>query len=179
MSNLIILDRDGVINQDSLQYIKSVDELIFLPGSLEAIAKLTAVDYKIAVATNQSGVSRGYYDLAQLARIHQKLIQEADKAGGIINFIAYCPHLPELGCFCRKPQPGMLLAIARHFRCSLTKVPFVGDRVTDIQAAKAVGASPMVVISPMTDLQELKAFSNIPIFHSLAECVQQLLDEHE
>ncbi len=179
MTNLIILDRDGVINHDSLQYIKSREEFIFLPGSLEAIAKLTAADYKIAIATNQSGVSRGYYDSEQLAGIHQKLMKEVQKMGGTIDFIAYCPHLPESGCFCRKPQPGMLLAIARHFHCSLANVPFIGDRITDIQAAEAVGASPMMVISPMTNQQQLTAYPHIPVFDSLADCVQQILSKNE
>jgi D-glycero-D-manno-heptose 1,7-bisphosphate phosphatase len=176
MTNLIILDRDGVINQDSFQYIKSRDELIFLPGSLDAIAKLTAAGYKIGVATNQSGVSRGYYDSQELSLIHQKLLAHVKEAGGSIEIIEYCPHLPDSGCFCRKPQPGMLLAIGRHFNCSLRGVPFIGDRITDIRAAEAVGAYPIMVKSQMTNIEELADYEHVPVFSSLAECVHSLLE---
>jgi len=175
MNKVIILDRDGVINQDSLHYIKSVDEFILLPGSVEAIARLTAAEYRIAVATNQSGVTRGYYDEQELAAIHQTLLTSVSAAGGFIEIIEYCTHMPEAGCFCRKPNPGMLLAIAQRFNCSLTNVPFVGDRVSDIQAGIAAGATPLVVLSPMTDRVGLAAYPNVPIFSSLAACVESLL----
>lgn len=174
---LIILDRDGVINQDSLHYIKSPDECLLLPGSCEAIARLTAAGYRIAVATNQSGIARGYYDAAQLAAIHEKILTHVKEAGGCIDYVIYCPHMPDAGCACRKPQPGMLLAVSKHFHYPLANVPFIGDRVSDIQAAEAAGALPMVVLSPMTDRVSLAAYPHVPIFTSLAQCVDQLLAE--
>ena len=172
---LIILDRDGVINQDSLLYIKSTDEFIIIPGSCEAIARLNAAGYRVAVATNQSGIARGYYDEEQLAAIHEKMKASVEAVGGHIDFVIYCPHMPDAGCYCRKPQPGMLLAIAKHFDCSLENVPFIGDRVSDIQASEAAGAVPMMVLSSMTDRAGLAAYSDVPIFTSLAQCVNALL----
>ena len=175
MTGFIILDRDGVINQDSLDYIKSVDEFILIPGSVEAIARLTAAGYKIGVATNQSGVSRGLYTEEGLGAINNKMIHEVQSAGGQIDAIEYCIHLPDEGCFCRKPQPGMLLALAKRFNTSLKEVSFVGDRVSDIQAAHAAGANPVMVLSTMTDLIGLRAYPQVPVYHSLAEYVDQLL----
>ncbi len=174
---LVILDRDGVINQDSIHYIKSPDECVLLPGSCAAIACLTAAGYKVAVATNQSGIARGYYDESQLAAIHEKLLKNVQKAGGCIDFIIHCPHMPDSGCACRKPAAGMLLTIAKHFNCSLMNVPFIGDRVSDIQAAEAAGALPMMVLSPMTDRISLETYSYVPIFTSLAQCVDKILAE--
>ena len=175
MSKLIILDRDGVINQDSLHYIKSPDEFLLLPGSCEAIARLSGAGYRVAVATNQSGIARGYYDEAQLAAIHAKMRLYVEAAGGSIDYICHCPHMPEAGCICRKPKPGLLLAIARHFDCSLENVPFVGDRVSDIQAAQAAGAVPMMVLSPMTDRVGFESYPDVLVFSSLALCVDALL----
>lgn len=174
---LIILDRDGVINQDSIHYIKSPDECLLLPGSCEAIARLTAAGYRVAVATNQSGIARGYYNVAQLTAIHEKILTSVQEAGGCIDFITYCPHMPDSGCACRKPHPGMLLTIAKHFNCSLTDVPFVGDRVSDIAAAEAAGALPIMVLSPMTDRVCLASYPHVPIFTSLEQYVNELLAE--
>ncbi|ASQ46761.1 D-glycero-beta-D-manno-heptose 1,7-bisphosphate 7-phosphatase [Legionella clemsonensis] len=179
MNKVILLDRDGVINQDSLHYIKSAEEFIFLPGSIAAIVRLTEAGYRIGVATNQSGVSRGYYTEAELATIHQKLINEVHAAGGKIAAIEYCIHMPNEGCSCRKPQPGMLQALARHLNCSLDNIPYVGDRVSDIQAAEAAGAKPMIVLSPMTDRIGLQHYPHVPVFTSLEDCVDFLLTEHD
>ena len=172
---LIILDRDGVINQDSIHYIKSPEEYILLPGSCEAIARLTRAGYTVAIATNQSGIARGYYDEAQLAAIHEKMRNSVSAVGGHIAFITHCPHMPEAGCLCRKPQPGMLIAIAQHFDCSLNNVRFIGDRVSDIQAAEAAGAIPKMVLSPMTDRVGLAAYPHVPVFSSLAHCVDDMI----
>ncbi len=172
---LIILDRDGVINQDSLQYIKSPDEFVLLPGSVDAIARLTKAGYLIAVATNQSGIARGYYDAAQLAAIHNKMQGLVNAAGGRIDKIEYCPHMPDSGCLSRKPNPGLLKRIAEFYGCSLNNVPFVGDRVSDIQAAEAAGAIPVMVLSSMTDRVALAAFPHVPVFHSLADYVDSFL----
>jgi D-glycero-D-manno-heptose 1,7-bisphosphate phosphatase len=176
MTRIILLDRDGVINQDSLNYIKSVDECIFIPGSLESIARLTQAGFKIGVATNQSGVSRGLYTEPELAVIHNQLMDKLHDAGGRIDALEYCIHLPEEGCTCRKPQPGMLFALAKRFNSTLKHVPFVGDRISDIQAATAAGADPVVVLSPMTDLEELFTYPDVPVYQSLKEYVDQLLE---
>ena len=176
MTKLIILDRDGIINQDSLEYIKSPDEFVLIPGSVEAIAALTRAGYHVAVATNQSGISRRLYDEAQLTAIHEKMKACVRAAGGRIDLVLHCPHMPESGCACRKPNPGLLQAIAKHFnKTSLAGVPFVGDRVSDIQAAKAAGALPIMVLSSMTDKVALAEYADVPVFSSLAEYVSELL----
>ena len=174
-SKLIILDRDGIINQDSLHYIKSPDEFILLPDSVQAIARLNAAGYRVAVATNQSGIARGLYDVAQLTAIHDKMLAGVHAAGGHIDAIEYCPHMPDSGCPCRKPKPGLLLNIAKRLDCSLMNVPFVGDRVSDIQAAEAVGAKPIMVLSSMTNNLALADFPYVPVFNSLADYVDDLL----
>ncbi|AAU27917.1 TPA: D-glycero-beta-D-manno-heptose 1,7-bisphosphate 7-phosphatase [Legionella pneumophila] len=175
MNRIILLDRDGVINTDSINYIKNVDELIIIPDSIIAIARLSAAGYKIGVATNQSGVSRGLYSEDDLSAIHCKLREVLAEAGGQIDALEYCIHLPEDNCFCRKPQPGMLKALAEKLNCSLDSVPFVGDRVSDIQAALAVGAQPIIVLSNMTDMSELAQYPKVPIYNSLLQYVNQLL----
>lgn len=173
---LIILDRDGVINHDSVNYIRSPAEYVFLPGSAEAIARLCAAGYHIAVATNQSGISRGYYSEAQLSAIHQKMLLHVKQVGGRIDLIVYCPHLPDMGCGCRKPEPGMLLSIAKHFNCSLEGVPFVGDRLSDVLAGKAAGASPILIQSPMTDTIDMGILTqDIPKYAALSDFVDSFL----
>ncbi|MDP3705859.1 MAG: D-glycero-beta-D-manno-heptose 1,7-bisphosphate 7-phosphatase [Legionellaceae bacterium] len=174
---VIILDRDGIINEDSPYYIKSEDEFIFLPGSVEAIARLTASGYRIGVATNQSGVSRGYYSEAKLAAIHEKMMYHVLAAGGRIDEIVYCLHMPEDECLCRKPNPGMLFELASRFACAPSDLIFIGDKITDIQAAEAAGAKPMLVLSSMTDQNTLQSYPHVPVFSSLAECVECLITE--
>lgn len=144
---LIILDRDGVINYDSEAYIKSPDEWVPIPGSLEAIASLTQAGYTISVATNQSGVARGYYDLATLEKIHQKMHEMVSDAGGRIDSVFLCPHGPEENCVCRKPKAGLFKQIAAHYRIELTDIPAVGDSLRDIQAAQAVGCQCYLVLT--------------------------------
>ncbi|MDP1602395.1 MAG: D-glycero-beta-D-manno-heptose 1,7-bisphosphate 7-phosphatase [Legionella sp.] len=175
LKKVVLLDRDGVINQDSLHYIKSVDEFIPIPGSIEAIVRLTRAGFLIGVATNQSGISRGLYSEEELQAIHRKMVKLVQSAGGEIHAIEYCIHMPDLGCACRKPNPGMLYALARRLGCSLENVPFIGDRVSDIQAAEAVGAKPVMVLSPMTDRVGLLPYSYVPVYNSLAEWVDALL----
>lgn len=177
-SQVIILDRDGIINQDSLNYVKSADEFIFLPESTRAIGELTAAGYRIGIATNQSGIARGYYDHAILREIHAKMLAGIAEHGGQIDFIEYCPHKPQENCACRKPQPGMLLALARKFAVSPTELIFIGDKITDVKAAEAVGASPMLVYSQMTDKEALKAYPNLLKFVSLKNCVEHILQEY-
>lgn len=179
MKKVILLDRDGVINQDSFDYIKSPDEFIIIPGSMEAIARLHAAGYQLGIATNQSGVSRTYYSEQVLLSIHQKMMKAINAAGGDIAAIEYCVHLPSEDCSCRKPQPGMLIRLAERLDCDLTDVPFVGDRVSDIQAALAVGAKPVMVLSQMTDRIGLANYPQVPVYHSLAEWVDHWLQHNE
>jgi D-glycero-D-manno-heptose 1,7-bisphosphate phosphatase len=148
---LILLDRDGVINHDSDAYIKSPDEWIPIPGSLEAIARLTQAGYRIAVLTNQSGVGRGYYSLATLAAMHEKMHQALLAVGGKIDAIFFCPHTPEAGCHCRKPGTGLFEQAAQHFQVDLQGVPMIGDSLRDIQAAEAMGCK-AIRITPSFDL---------------------------
>jgi D-glycero-D-manno-heptose 1,7-bisphosphate phosphatase len=144
---LIILDRDGVINHDSDAYVRSPGEWRPLPGSLEAIARLYRGGYRIVVATNQSGIARGLFDLATLAAIHAKMQQAVAGAGGRIDAIFFCPHGPEDGCACRKPRPGLFLEILQRFKAAPTEVHAIGDQLRDLQAAHAVGCRPVLVLS--------------------------------
>jgi len=142
---LIILDRDGVINQDSDAFVKSPDEWIALPGSLQAIARLRQADWTVVVASNQSGLGRGLFDMATLNAIHAKMRREVTVAGGAIDAIFICPHLPEDGCDCRKPLPGMYRQIADRYDIELAGVPAVGDSLRDLQAGAAMGCAPWLV----------------------------------
>jgi D-glycero-D-manno-heptose 1,7-bisphosphate phosphatase len=144
---LIILDRDGVVNFDSDRFIKSPDEWRPIPGSLEAIAKLTQSGYRVIIATNQSGVGRGLFDMATLNAIHARMHKAVTQAGGRIDAIFYCPDTAESNSPCRKPSPGMFHAIAERFNVSLERVPAVGDGLRDLQAAAAVGAQPILVLT--------------------------------
>ena len=142
---LLILDRDGVINHDSDAYIKSVEEWVPIPGSIEAIAALSKAGWTVAIATNQSGIARGYYDLATLDAMHARLRSLVAQQGGEVGLIVYCPHGPDEGCDCRKPKPGMLHTIARHYSVDLPGLWFVGDSKGDLQAASAVDSQPVLV----------------------------------
>jgi D-glycero-D-manno-heptose 1,7-bisphosphate phosphatase len=144
---LVILDRDGVINHDSATYIKSPDEWKPIARSLDAIARLTQADYRVVVATNQSGVGRGLFDMATLNAIHDKMHRAVGQAGGRIDAVFYCPHAMEANCGCRKPRAGMLEDIGRRFNTSLKDVPSIGDQLRDLQAAAAVGAQPILVLT--------------------------------
>lgn len=144
---LVILDRDGVINQDSDQYIKSPAEWKPVKGSMEAIARLTQDGYRVVVATNQSGIARGLFDMSTLNAIHDTMHKAASLAGGRIEAIFFCPHAATDGCACRKPQPGLLLEISRRLNIPLAGVPFVGDSLKDLQAAVAAGAQPVLVLT--------------------------------
>lgn len=144
---LLILDRDGVINEDSDSFIKTPDEWIPLPGSLEAIARLTKAGYTIVVATNQSGLGRGFFDTMTLNAIHQKMQAAVKAAGGLIEAIFFCPHTANDNCDCRKPRQGMFSTIAERFDTKLDEVPSVGDSLRDLQAAFLAGCTPILVLS--------------------------------
>jgi len=174
----IILDRDGVINQDSDDYIKSPEEFIPIDGSLEAIAKLKQAGYKIVVATNQSGIARELYDLDTLHRMHDKLSRLLQNEGAQLDGIFYCPHGPNEICHCRKPKPGMYLDIAKRFNVDLTKVTVVGDSLRDLQAAIAVNAKPVLVKTgkgERTIKNHGEEISDIPVYDSLAHYVNSIL----
>ncbi|MHB0774990.1 D-glycero-beta-D-manno-heptose 1,7-bisphosphate 7-phosphatase [Halomonas sp. WWR20] len=143
---LIILDRDGVINEDSDAYVKSVDEWIPYPQAIEAIAQLSQGGWKIAVATNQSGIARGYYGEAELARIHERMLSLVHEAGGEIAHVAYCPHGPDDNCHCRKPRTGLLEQIQAALKLeSLAGAWMVGDSLRDLQAGTAKDCRPVLV----------------------------------
>ncbi len=144
---LIVLDRDGTINHDSDQYIKSPSEWRPIKGSLEAIARLTQDGWHVVVATNQSGIARGLFDFATLNAIHQTMHAAVLQTGGRIDAIFFCPHRAEDDCDCRKPKPGLLKEIARRMNVDLAAVPVVGDSLRDLQAAAAAGARPMLVLT--------------------------------
>jgi len=178
---LIILDRDGVINEDSDNYIKSPEEFIPLPGSLEAIARLHRAGYAIAVATNQSGIARGYFDIDTLNRMHEKLSQLLLALGGNIDGFFYCPHGPEDGCECRKPKPGLLLDIKVRFNTIMQDVPFVGDSLSDLNAARAVGAKPVLLKSGKGErtLAKGEGLDGVPVYDDLSAFVEALLKQDQ
>lgn len=144
---LVILDRDGVINHDSDAYIKSPDEWQPIDGSLEAIGRLCAAGYRVVVATNQSGIARGLFDLATLGAIHSKMHQCAAQAGGHIDAVFFCPHAGSMQCECRKPKPGMILEILRRYDAVPDEVFFIGDSLRDVQAAAAAQCRPGLVLT--------------------------------
>ncbi len=174
---LVILDRDGVINEDSDNYIKSVDEFVPLPGSLAAIARLNRAGYTVAVATNQSGVGRGLFDLATLGAMHDKLTHLLAKEGGRVDRVFYCPHSPDDACNCRKPLPGLMHQIAEHYAVPLTGVPVIGDSLRDLDAARAVGARPLLVKTGkgLRTLAAAEGLDDVPVYADLAATVDDLV----
>ncbi|MDP2242478.1 MAG: D-glycero-beta-D-manno-heptose 1,7-bisphosphate 7-phosphatase [Pseudomonas sp.] len=173
---LLILDRDGVINYDSDAYIKTLDEWIPLPGAVEAIARLSRAGWTVAVATNQSGLARGYYDQTALDAMHARLHQLVAEQGGELGLIVHCPHGPDDGCDCRKPKPGMLLQIAAHYGVSLAGVWFVGDSSGDLNAALAVGCQPVLVKTGKGLLTLAKPLpAGTLVFDDLAAVASQLI----
>ena len=175
---LVILDRDGVINEDSDAFVKSVDEWRPLPGSIDAIARLTHAGITVAVATNQSGLARGLFDCAELDRMHDKLRGLVTSAGGRVDRIAVCPHGPDDDCDCRKPKPGLLLELGEHFGVPLAGVPVIGDARRDLEAALAVDARPILVRTGKGIATEASLdgpLSNIDVFDNLSAAVDALL----
>src|SRR3954470_2650508 len=144
---LVILDRDGTINVDSDSFIKTPEEWQPLPGALEAIARLNHAGWHVAVASNQSGLGRGLFDVASLNAIHAKMHKMLGAMGGRIDAVFYCPHSPDEGCQCRKPAPGLFEQIGERFGVDLKTVPVVGDTVRDLQAGVAVGCQPHLVLT--------------------------------
>lgn len=176
-ARIIVLDRDGVINHDSDDYIKSAEEWIPIAGSLAAIARLHQLGYRVVIATNQSGVARGLYSLEQLEAIHTRLTEAVAEAGGRIDGIYYCPHGPQDGCDCRKPRPGLLRQIEANLDISLNGCDYVGDSLRDLQAARAVGARPVLVKTGYGE-DTLAAlpdeYRSVPVYDDLAGFVADL-----
>jgi len=171
---LVILDRDGVINRDSVEFIKSPEEFLPLPGSIEAIAALTQAGYRVVVASNQSGLGRGLFSVETLDKIHAKLHAHVTAAGGRVLEIFYCPHKPDEGCRCRKPLPGLFEKIAERFACDLNGVPAIGDSMRDLEAAEAAGAQPILVrtgngkkTESKLRASDLQNGANIPVYDDL------------
>jgi D-glycero-D-manno-heptose 1,7-bisphosphate phosphatase len=175
-SRYVLLDRDGVINQESDDFIKSPEEWRPIESSLEAIALFNEQGYKVVVITNQSGLARGLFDLGMLEKIHAKMHFMTEEKGGKIDAIYFCPHGPDDGCNCRKPKPGLLKAFAADFHADLTKIAVIGDSLRDLQAAEAVGAKPILVKTGKglrTLLNNLHL--NIPVFENLYDAAQHLI----
>ncbi|MGZ5614755.1 MAG: D-glycero-beta-D-manno-heptose 1,7-bisphosphate 7-phosphatase [Methylobacter sp.] len=171
----ILLDRDGVINHDSDEFIKSPDQWLPIEGSLEAIALLNEHGYKIVVVTNQSGIARGLFDLATLEQIHAKMLSMVEEKGGKINAIYFCPHGPDDSCNCRKPKPGLLEMFAADTGANLSGIAVIGDSLRDLQSAQAVGASPMLVKTGK-GRQTLHNNPNldIPVFENLYDAAKYI-----
>lgn len=174
---LIVLDRDGTINHDSEQFIKSPEEWRPIPGSLEAIARLNHAGYRVVVATNQSGIGRGLFDMGTLNAIHEKMHRALAQVGGRIDAVFYCPHAADATCSCRKPNPGLLHEAGRRFNVALSGVPVIGDGLRDLEAAESVGSQPMLVLTGKGErtLREGGFPSNTAIFPDLAFAVSALL----
>lgn len=174
---LIILDRDGVINEDSDDFIKSPDEWQPLPGSLEAIAQLKNAGWQIVIATNQSGIARKLFDLDTLHAIHDKMHHMAHEYGGSIDAIFFCPHGPKDNCDCRKPLPGLFEQISKRLNTSLENVPCIGDSLRDIQASQAAGAQPVLVRTGKgtKTLYSAQGIEDVPVYCDLKQAVNALL----
>jgi D-glycero-D-manno-heptose 1,7-bisphosphate phosphatase len=177
--SIIILDRDGVINYDSIEYIKSPEEWLPIPGSLDAIAQLNRSGFRVLIATNQSGVARGYYDINTLDLIHEKMMRELAAVGGYIEEIFFCPHHPDELCQCRKPRPGMLLKIAEKYTVNLQETFFIGDSIGDIHAAQSAGCKPILVLTGngKKTLTQYPALMHVPNFLNLAKAVEYVLSQ--
>lgn len=175
---LIILDRDGVINHDSDSYIKSLEEWVPIPGSLDAMARLYHGGYRIAIASNQSGLGRGLFSIDDLNAIHRKLARELGSQGAQVEAIFFCPHAPDAKCACRKPLPGLLHEIAARLQIDLAGVPCIGDSWRDLESALAVGAAPILVRTgkgQQTFNDHFSELGNIPVFTDLAAATDFLL----
>lgn len=177
-SNIVILDRDGVINEDSPLFVKSPAEFIPIPGSINAIARLSQAGYRVVVATNQSGLARKLFDEATLAAIHHKLCSMVENLGGKLSGIFYCPHAPDANCGCRKPATGLLEQIEHAMGSSLAGCYFIGDSEKDLQAATAFGCIPVLVRTGNGAYTEQllgpPQSGRPPVYNNLADAVEQI-----
>lgn len=188
---LVILDRDGVINHELPDFVKSADECVPIDGSIDAIARLHQAGFTVVIATNQSGLARGKFDLDDLEAMHEKLTQLVEAAGGEIGAIFYCPHAPEDSCKCRKPKAGLIDAIEAEFNVSAEGVPFIGDAMRDLQAGAIKGCKPILVktgngLTTLATLQDSAAtadkglpqlsLSDVRVFEHLAAAADYLIN---
>lgn len=177
--NIVILDRDGVINFDSDAYIKTPEEWQPIPGSLEAIGRLCAAGYRVAVVSNQSGIGRGLLDEKTLERIHAKMIAGVEAAGGVLSGIYFCPHAPEDDCQCRKPRTALMRQLKADLGLeSFEDVPVIGDKLADLDLAAAVGARGLLVLTGKGADTATLAPIGTEIYADLAAAVDDLLREH-
>ena len=177
---LIVLDRDGVINRDSRDFVKSAAEWGPLPGSIEAIASLSRAGFTVAVASNQSGLGRGLFDRRALAAMHRKFRRLVANAGGRIDRIVVCPHTPDEGCDCRKPKAGLLHRLARYYATDLRGVPVVGDSLRDLEAAVTANARPILVRTGngrKTEAALERSLDSTEVFDDLAAVAAALVKE--
>lgn len=175
---LVILDRDGVINRESREFVKCADEWLPLPGSIGAIAALSKAGYTVTVASNQSGLARGLFDADALRSMHEKLHGLVAAEGGHIDRIVVCPHGPGDSCDCRKPKPGLLLQLGEHYGVALTGVPVIGDSLRDLEAAIATGARPILVRTGNgreTEQNLVGALTGVEVFDDLAAAAAALV----
>jgi D-glycero-D-manno-heptose 1,7-bisphosphate phosphatase len=177
---LVILDRDGVINEDSSNFIKNPSEWIPIAGSLEAIALLNQSGFRVTIATNQSGVSRGLFDMATLNNIHDKMHRELALVGGRIDAVFYCPHAADELCDCRKPKSGMIKEIGKRFSVALDGVPAIGDALRDLQAFADAGCQPILVRTGKGEatLRAGNLPANTLVFSDLNEAVQHIIGDN-
>ena len=177
---LVILDRDGVINHDSDEFVKTPAEWLPIDGSINAIARLSQAGFTVAVATNQSGVGRKIFDESALDAMHDKLRSLVRDAGGEVDRIAYCPHHPDDGCDCRKPAPGLLQELSQQYGVPLDGVPFIGDSERDLEAARAVNGRPILVLTgdgEQTAAELKKRGDSVETFADLDAAAAALISE--
>lgn len=183
MMKLIILDRDGVINEDSDNYVRSVDEWVPVPGSIKAIAELSKAGYTVAVATNQSGLARGYFPESELAGMHSKMDALVEAEGGKIETILFCPHGPDDDCECRKPKPGMMRELIKKHNATPSETWVIGDSLRDLQAGLSAGCKVALVETgkgkrTLSTIKENEPqLTKTPLFKNLKDFSEQLLSE--
>ena len=175
---VIVLDRDGVINEDSDAFVKSLGEWIPIAGSLEAIARLNQAGYRLAIATNQSGVGRGLLTLDDLNAMHQRLHDRLAELGGEVEAIFFCPHRPEEHCPCRKPRPGLLLSVRERFGVGASDLLVIGDSLRDLESAWAAGAAAALVLTGKggrTLADHRERLGETPVYRDLAAAADAIL----
>ena len=177
MAKMVILDRDGVVNQETDDDVTTVEGWAPIPGSIEAISRLKKAGYLVTIASNHSGIARGLYTEKELLAMHDKMQNMLTTRGASIDGIFYCPHGPEANCICRKPKPGLLFQIAQQFKIDLSQTPLVGDNITDIQAAKMANAQPVLVRTGKGEyvMQNFPEALDVPVYDDLAHFVRETL----
>lgn len=177
----VFLDRDGVINENRDDYVRAWEDVRLLPGALEALARLAATPFRIVVVTNQSPIGRGILTTGQVEAINRRLVEEIEAYNGRIDAFYCCPHRPDDGCDCRKPQPGLLLRAARELDLDLDRSYLIGDAVSDVEAAMAAGCRPILVLSGLGQRERLLAhqrgYDHVPVVRDLAEAVGLVLSQ--